>query len=109
MAPGDDAVAKVGGPQASRPGESVPPLRAVPQGFGLASDYSTRFRAVGGVIKKRLFNFLYKLGRTIASLCGAPPQETISLEVGRHAKDNALAEKHATSWTPSKRITASMQ
>jgi hypothetical protein len=44
-------------------------------------------------MKKRLFNFLYNIDRAIASLCGAPPQETISSEVGRHAKDNALAEE----------------
>jgi hypothetical protein len=42
-------------------------------------------------MKKSLLNFLYNVDRAIASLYGAPPQETISSEVGRHAQDNALA------------------
>lgn len=34
--------------------------------------------------RRRLINFLYNLDRAIASLAGAPPQETISSEIGRH-------------------------
>lgn len=37
-------------------------------------------------------NFLYNQDRSIASLFGAPPQETISSEVGRHAKDDVAAK-----------------
>jgi len=33
---------------------------------------------------RRLFNFLYNIDRAVASLFGAPPQETISSELGRH-------------------------
>lgn len=35
-------------------------------------------------IKTRIEDFLYNEDRSIASLAGAPPQETISSEVGRH-------------------------
>lgn len=35
-------------------------------------------------VGRRLLNFLYNLDRAIASLFGAPPQETISSESGRH-------------------------
>lgn len=35
-------------------------------------------------MKKHLLNFLYNVDRSIASLFGAPPQETISSEIGRH-------------------------
>ena len=34
---------------------------------------------------KRIIAFLYNIDRAVASLCGAPPQETISSEVGRVA------------------------
>lgn len=36
--------------------------------------------------KKQIVNFLYNLDRAIASLFGAPPQETISSMVGRYAR-----------------------
>lgn len=36
-------------------------------------------------------NFLYNLDRAVASLGGAPPQETLSSEIGRHANSNRLA------------------
>ena len=35
-------------------------------------------------LKSMLLNFLYNEDRAIASLAGAPPQETISSELGRH-------------------------
>lgn len=37
-------------------------------------------------IKTRLLGFLYNEDRAIASVAGAPPQETISSEIGRGAK-----------------------
>ena len=37
----------------------------------------------------RVRNWLYNLDRSIASLFGAPPQETISSEVGRVARGEA--------------------
>ena len=40
----------------------------------------------------RFINFLYNQDRSVASLFGAPPQETISSEVGRHAKDDVAAK-----------------
>lgn len=41
----------------------------------------------------RIGNFLYNLDRAVASLFGAPPQETISSESGRAAKrDDEVAE-----------------
>ena len=43
-------------------------------------------------MKKRLTDFLYNVDRAIASLFGAPPQETISSEIGRHAATNPVAE-----------------
>lgn len=36
---------------------------------------------------RRLLNFLYNEDRAVASLGGAPPQETISSEIGRHDKN----------------------
>lgn len=42
-------------------------------------------------IKSRLLNFIYNEDRSIASLGGAPPQETISSETGRHEKTNRVA------------------
>lgn len=36
-------------------------------------------------MKRRLINFLYNLDRADASLDGAPPQETISSQIGRAA------------------------
>lgn len=36
-------------------------------------------------MKRRLRNFLYNIDRAIASLFGAPPQETISSMAGREA------------------------
>lgn len=38
-----------------------------------------------------LRNFLYNLDRAVASLFGAPPQETISSEIGRH-QSNPLVD-----------------
>lgn len=35
-------------------------------------------------LRSRVGNFLYNLDRSIASLFGAPAQETISSEIGRH-------------------------
>ncbi|MDE1766555.1 MAG: hypothetical protein KGI27_09855 [Thaumarchaeota archaeon] len=44
-------------------------------------------------LKKSVLNCLYNLDRAIASLFGAPPQETISSETGRAAnKGNPIAE-----------------
>ena len=49
-------------------------------------------------LKSCLLNFLYNLDRAIASLFGAPPQETISSETGRamarsdHDLDDVPAE-----------------
>ena len=45
-------------------------------------------------MKKRLTDFLYNVDRAVASLFGAPPQETISSEIGRH-KNNPAAEEAA--------------
>lgn len=41
---------------------------------------------------QNIINFLYNLDRSIASLFGAKPQETISSEVGRHAETNIAAD-----------------
>ncbi len=35
-------------------------------------------------MRRWLINVLYNLDRSVASLFGAPPQETISSEIGRH-------------------------
>ena len=43
-------------------------------------------------MKKRLTDFLYNIDRAIASLFGAPPQETISSEIGRHAATCPVAD-----------------
>ena len=40
-------------------------------------------------MKKRILDALYNLDRAGASLCGAPPQETISSEIGRAARRGA--------------------
>jgi hypothetical protein len=45
-------------------------------------------------VKTRLFNFLNNEDRSIASLGGAPPQETISSEIGRH-ESNPIDEEAA--------------
>ena len=45
-------------------------------------------------MKKSLLYFLYNVGRAIASLCGAPPQESISSEIGRH-ESNPVDEEAA--------------
>ena len=45
-------------------------------------------------MKKRLTDFLYNVDRAIASLFGAPPQETISSEIGRH-ESNPIDEAAA--------------
>ena len=37
-------------------------------------------------MKQRVLDFLYNLDRAGASLFGAPPQETISSEIGRSAR-----------------------
>lgn len=36
-------------------------------------------------MKQEIIDFLYNLDRAGASLCGAPPQETISSQIGRAA------------------------
>lgn len=42
-------------------------------------------------------NFIYNADRSIASLIlGAPPQETISSEAGRHRRSNTVARWTAT-------------
>lgn len=41
-------------------------------------------------------DFLYNEDRAVASAFGAPPEETISSEVGRHAKTNVFAR--ASAW-----------
>ena len=38
-------------------------------------------------IKYCIINFLYNEDRAIASLGGAPPQETLSSEIGRHQEN----------------------
>jgi hypothetical protein len=46
-------------------------------------------------MKKWLTDILYNLDRTIASMMGAPPQETISSELARHDSnpvDDILAD-----------------
>lgn len=43
-------------------------------------------------IKQRLMDFLYNEDRAIASAAGAPPQETISSEVGRLQNTDILAK-----------------
>jgi hypothetical protein len=45
-------------------------------------------------MKKRLTDFLYNVDRAIASLFGAPRQETISSEIGRH-ESNPIDEAAA--------------
>lgn len=37
-------------------------------------------------MKQELLDFLYNLDRAGASLCGAPPEETISSQIGRAAQ-----------------------
>ena len=46
----------------------------------------------------RLTNFLYNLDRAVASLGGAPAQETISSEVGRVARGEAEGHFAAETW-----------
>ena len=43
-------------------------------------------------------NFLYNLDRAVASLGGAPPQETISSEVGRVANGTREGHFKAETW-----------
>ena len=43
-------------------------------------------------IKKRVLNFLYNEDRAIASAIGAPPQETLSSEIGRHQDDSPVID-----------------
>ena len=45
-------------------------------------------------MKQRLINFLYNVDRSIASRFSAPPQETISSEIGRH-ESNPIDEEAA--------------
>ena len=45
-------------------------------------------------MKQAVLNFLYNVDRAVASLFGAPRQETISSEVGRH-QDNPAVEEAA--------------
>ena len=47
---------------------------------------------------KRVLNFLYNLDRAVASLFGAPPQETISSEVGRVARSEAKGHNRFEQW-----------
>lgn len=42
--------------------------------------------------------FLYNLDRAVASLFGAPPQETISSEVGRVARGEAFGHNRFEQW-----------
>lgn len=46
----------------------------------------------------RIGNFLYNLDRAVASLGGAPPQETISSEVGRVARGEAVGHFRLETW-----------
>ena len=50
----------------------------------------------------RLGNFLYNLDRAVASLGGAPPQETISSEVGRVARGQAEGHWRWETWAAKK-------
>jgi hypothetical protein len=43
-------------------------------------------------------NCLYNLDRAVASLFGAPPQETISSEVGRVARGTAHGHNRVEQW-----------
>lgn len=43
-------------------------------------------------LRTRFVNFLYNLDRAVASLFGAPAQETISSEIGRHASTDPVAK-----------------
>ena len=45
------------------------------------------FKAIGS----RLVDFVYNIDRAVASLLGAPPQDTISSEIGKH-DSNPVAE-----------------
>lgn len=46
----------------------------------------------------RLSHFAYNLDRAVASLFGAPPQETISSEVGRVARGEARGHNRFEEW-----------
>lgn len=46
----------------------------------------------------RVGNCLYNLDRAVASLCGAPAQETISSEVGRVSRDEAFGHNRFEQW-----------
>ncbi len=43
------------------------------------------------MIPQNVLDALYNLDRAVASLAGAPPQETISSEAGRHQDDSEAA------------------
>jgi hypothetical protein len=43
-------------------------------------------------MKQALLNFLYNVDRALASLFGAPRQETISSEIGRHDQQPVVEE-----------------
>ena len=43
-------------------------------------------------MKRAILNFLYNVDRALASLFGAPRQETISSEIGRH-QDQPIVEE----------------
>jgi hypothetical protein len=43
-------------------------------------------------VKNWLINTFYNLDRFVASLFGAPPEETISSEIGRHDKNPVVEE-----------------
>ncbi len=44
---------------------------------------------------KNLINAALNIDRALASLFGAPPEETVSSEIGRHAATNPVAEEAA--------------
>lgn len=46
---------------------------------------------IGADVAHDAEHFLYNEDRSFASLAGAPPQETISSEIGRHAATNPVA------------------
>ena len=51
-------------------------------------------RKIGRKIKSVVLNVAYNEDRSVASLFGAPPQETISSEIGRH-QNNPVVEEAA--------------
>lgn len=49
-------------------------------------------------VSHRFLNFLYNIDRAIASLFGAPAQETISSEVGRVERGEAHGHNRFETW-----------